>query len=178
MTELGVRLVTDTSINKAVGAEIRRAREGLGLTREQLVARMSSDISPVSIGNYEYGVRPCTMPRLAEICEALGVPMSVLVALALQRAGVEPEPGSMYVALTLILEDAQDFPNADLRNGVRMWARRRWSADRDIATVVVSKGGIDELAIFFGVTSAELRKYLRRFTPPRTPCWITWEGHI
>jgi len=82
---------SDKAVDEAIGAELRRIRDGLGLSRPDVVERMQADIHWQSLANYEYGIRPCTVHRLADICAALGVDPGVVVTVALSRASRSPQ---------------------------------------------------------------------------------------
>lgn len=160
-------------VDRAVGAELTLARNGFGLTRKQVVTRMAADsgdvISDQTLANYEYGIRPCTLERLDSICRALGVRTSTLVALALQRCGLEENPDVVLVDLHAVVATRA----ADLES-LRQWAAHRLKSDLD-ETVMdngvarVQRSTLVELAAFFGCTYAEMCRRLRRFLPAYPP---------
>lgn len=155
----------DYSVNRAIGSEIRRVRDHLGLTRGSVVALMSSEISVQTLANYEYGVRPCTVPRLVEICRALKVSTPHLVALALQRADVEPD--NLNVDLNAVVEDQDED---EVHQLLRRWAENRLKHDSDgLGIARVSRAVAEEMATFLDVPRGKLLRYLRKFAPERTP---------
>jgi transcriptional regulator with XRE-family HTH domain len=78
--------MTDEEITRAVGLELRRARERAGLSRPALVKLLTRTRVPVNTyACYEQGLRPCSIPRLAEVCDALGVAPSDVIDRALRR---------------------------------------------------------------------------------------------
>lgn len=170
-TEADADTVTDGSVNRAIGEELRRVRDDLGWTRGTVVERMSSDISVQTLANYEYGIRPCTLPRLVEICEALDVPTPALVALALQRISIEPNVNSVQIDLHAVV-DAKD----DDYLPVRRWAQNRLDRDPEGSGVArLERAAIEEMAAFFDLPLAEFLRYLRRFIPKRVPRRMIWD---
>jgi transcriptional regulator with XRE-family HTH domain len=79
---------SDKMISRAIGEELRRARETLGWSRGQLVARLPSGIGDRTLLSYEHGTRHLTTLRLVELCRALGVAAPTLLNQALQRARI------------------------------------------------------------------------------------------
>lgn len=157
--------VTEGAVNRAIGDELRRVRDGRGWTRGMVVDRMSSEISVQTLANYEYGSRPCTLPRLVEICEALDVSTPSLVALALQRIAVEPDANNVHVDLRAVVED-EDVTYQSLRQ----WARNRLDEDPEGSGIArMERPVVEEMASFFGRPSIEFLRYLYRFMPKRTP---------
>ena len=154
----------DDVIMRAVGAEIRRVRDHLGWTRATVVDRMSSTINIQTLANYEYGIRPCTLPRLVEICHALEVSAGDIVGLALQRAEIEFY-SSIRIDLNAVVRDKQP----ELRP-LRRWARNRLAEDPNGSTIArLDRAVLQEMAAFFGFTKAEFVKYLTRFIPDSAP---------
>lgn len=165
------RTITDTGINKAIGHELRLARVAAGFTRAHVADRMSPPLSVQAVVNYELGIRPLQVSRLVAICEILGVVSADLLALALQRADIEPDPGTIRIDLV-----AMSTCSRLRHEGVRLWARRRLTANPEVSIASVSRDAVDELATFLDLTSDEFRTLLRRYIPPRTPCRIVNEG--
>jgi transcriptional regulator with XRE-family HTH domain len=160
--------VTDGAIARLLGDELRRARDAIGLTRQQLVDRMDSDIHPQTLASYEKGARQCTVARLVEICRALGISAPDVLALSLQRAKTELYAITLLVDLTALLRDE----NATFAR-VRTWARMRIENESDNTgqgTVAwLEPPVIREMAFTFGLPHVELIKYLAMFTPPASP---------
>ena len=154
---------TTGTITQAIGKEIRRVREHLGWTRGTVVTRMSRTISVQTLANYEYGIRPCTVEMLVEICQPMGVSAADVLGLALQRAEVEL-PG-VQVDLHAVVRDKQ----AELRQ-LRRWARKRLADDPNGSGVArIDRAIIEEMAVFFGFSRAEFLRHLFRFTPEFAP---------
>jgi transcriptional regulator with XRE-family HTH domain len=161
--------VTERAVNCAIGDELRRVRDGRGWTRGKVVELMSSDISVQTLANYESGIRPCTLPRLVDICEALEVSTPALVALALQRIAVEPDANNVQVDLRAIIEDKTD----DYKP-LRRWAENRLKEDPEgVGVARIDRVVVEEMATFFGRPSIELLRYLYKFMPKRTPRRMT-----
>lgn len=164
-------IVTDGSVNRAIGDELRRVRDDLGWTRSMVIERMSSDISVQALANYEHGLRPCTLPRLVELCEALEVPTPALVALALQRISVEPDADSLQIDLRAVIA-TEDTPYPTLR----VWAQNRLKSNPGGTGVArLERAAIEEMATIFDLSVGEFLRYLRRFIPERTPRRILWD---
>jgi transcriptional regulator with XRE-family HTH domain len=155
--------VTDTAVNHAIGKEIRRAREGRGWTRGEVVRHMASGISVQALANYEYGLRPCTMPRLVEICQALGVVTSDLVAIALQRICVEFDMSKFQIDLHAVMKDEEDRFKP-----LRSWAQIRLDREQDNQGIAqMDPTFLEEMAAFFGLSFQEFLDYLQKFVPVR-----------
>jgi transcriptional regulator with XRE-family HTH domain len=161
------------AIARALGEEIRRSREAQGLNRAQLAERMPTDISAQALANYEYGIRQFSVVRLVEICDALDVPATDLLGLALQRAEIHPYTGHIQVDLRAVADDK----HKELRP-LRKWARNRLAQDLEGTGVArLSQAVIGELAIFMGMDRSEFVQQLLRFTPDFTPLWAAARIH-
>lgn len=95
-------------IRRALGAELRRAREKRGWSRAQLAASMPSGIGERTLRSYESGTRAFTVLRLIELCQALGIPVGGLVSMAVQRARIHLENLVLLVDLPGLLNDDTD----------------------------------------------------------------------
>lgn len=91
-------------ITTAIGVELRRSRTSQGWSRPELIARMKVAIPVNTYACYEQGIRQCSIPRLVEICEALGVGAPELLDLALRRHGLD----SVEVRLLREIRDLLD----------------------------------------------------------------------
>lgn len=69
------------NVNGTVGANIKRLRTGLGMTRTALAAKAGMDDS--HIGKMERGLRGTTSGNYALLAAALGVPLDALFRPAL-----------------------------------------------------------------------------------------------
>jgi transcriptional regulator with XRE-family HTH domain len=151
--------VTSAAIARALGDELRRAREAHGWSRAQLVELLPSGIGERTLLSYEYGVRHLTIIRLLELAQALRLPASVLLAEALQRARIYLQNLVLRVDLRHLLRDT----NMHYRP-LSQWARNRLN-DTSNGVIEVTPSGLRELAAFLGRTPAELSNYLAAFTP-------------
>ncbi|MGQ0841003.1 helix-turn-helix domain-containing protein [Actinokineospora sp.] len=148
-------------IARAVGHELRRARDAAGWTRSDLVAKLPSDIHVQTLATYEQGVRHCTVARLVEICRALGVPAAELLSLALQRAAVDLHRVELRVDLRAVARDRR----TELEP-LRAWARHRLDDDADGTGVArLDPVVIHEMAAFCGLSRSAMLHMLVEFTP-------------
>lgn len=98
----------DKALSRAIGEELRRAREVNGWSRGYLAARLPSEIGDRTLLSYEHGTRHLTMIRLFEICRVLGVDASSLARRALQRARIDLESLTLRIDLHALLNDGSD----------------------------------------------------------------------
>jgi transcriptional regulator with XRE-family HTH domain len=151
--------VTSTAIARALGDELRRAREARGWSRARFVRRLPSQIGDRTLLAYEHGLRQLTVLRLLELSEELEVPASVIVAQALQRARLYLDNLVVRVDLRTLLQDT----NSNYRP-MFPWARNRMNDSTD-GVIEVTPSGVRELAAVLGRTPQELTSYLVKFTP-------------
>lgn len=161
---------TDQSIVKAVGDELRRARACVGWSRPELVKRMKTRIPVNTYACYEQGIRQCSIPRLVEICEALGVRASELIDLALQRLKRDLDKSEVLIDLHKIVRDERE----ELRP-LRQWARNRIKIDalttdtHKPAVVRLPWVVVKEMGVFCGTPNRLLLGYIQDFTPDSAP---------
>jgi transcriptional regulator with XRE-family HTH domain len=157
---------TDQAVVRAVGEELRRARACVGWTRPELVQHMKTRIPVNTYACYEQGIRQCSIPRLVEICEALGVGVPELLSLALQRLERDLDRSGILIDLHKIIRDERD----ELRS-LRRWAQNRieedaLTADVDEPAVVrLPWVVVKEMATFCGTPKGSLLSYIREFAP-------------
>jgi transcriptional regulator with XRE-family HTH domain len=152
--------VIDRVITGALGEELRRARERIGLSQTELAARMPSALHPKTLASYEQGVRQCTVVRLCEIARALESSAVDLLARALHRAEIDLETLDLQVDLQALTDDTRP----ELR-ALRRWARARL-ATYPAATLARLDGRVvQEMALIFGTPLTELVSMLAMFTP-------------
>jgi hypothetical protein len=164
-------MTTDEAICRAVGEEIRLARETLGANRTELVALIPSGLSAQGLANYEYGIRHCSIVRFVQICEALNTPAMDLLGLALQRAELDLYRNNIQVDLKALA----NYKHNDL-TPLRSWARHRLDQDVDgSGTARLGQTTIAELAILHGMDRVEFIRRLLAFTPSVAPRWL-WPG--
>lgn len=150
---------TDKAISRAIGEELRRAREACGWSRLQLVSRLPSGIGDRTLLSYEHGTRHPTALRLIEICHALGVDMPTLARRALQRARVHLENLALQVDLRALMNDKNHIYRPMVQ-----WARNALNEHPD-GVVEVVPVAVRNLALFVGCPYDDLVNHLARFTP-------------
>lgn len=151
--------VVDKALSRAIGHELRRAREAKGWTRAQLVECLPSGIGDRTLLSYEHGTRHLTVNRFLELCRALGVTAPTLLTQALQRARLELANLVLQVDLrSLVKDESTKF------RPMTQWARNKLNkCPNGVAEILPSS--VEELANFVGYTYQELANYLARFTP-------------
>jgi transcriptional regulator with XRE-family HTH domain len=155
--------VTAGAIARAIGDELRRAREAEGWSRAQFVARLPSGIGDRTLLAYEHGTRMLTVLRLLELCNGLGVAAPTLLSLALQRANLFLQ----NLVLRIDLHALVDSRNEKFRPMVQ-WARNKLNRHPDGVTELAPSAVI-ELADFIGCLHQDLALYLARFAPDTAP---------
>lgn len=156
----------DQTIVRAIGEELRRARASAGWTRPQLVRCMTTRIPVNTYAGYERGIRQCSIPRLVEICQALGVDVAELIELALQRLELDMEKSVVQIDLHKVVLDER----TELRL-LRRWARNRMKEDtlptesHHSAVVRLQWSAVKEIATLCGVSKGFLRRCIREFAP-------------
>jgi transcriptional regulator with XRE-family HTH domain len=151
--------VTKEAISRAIGNELCRVREALGLSRLRFVEPLPSGIGERTLLSYEHGKRHMSLLRLLELCHALGVSAPTLLTHALQRARIELANLELQVDLRALINDG----NHTFRPMVQ-WARNKLNKHTN-GVVGIAPSSIEELADFMGHTYHDLAKYLTRFTP-------------
>lgn len=149
----------DKVISRALGEELRRAREACGWSRWQLVARLPSGIGDRTLLSYEHGTRHLSMVRFIEICWALGVDSATLHARALQRARIHMETMNLQVDVRHLLRD-----ETPAFRPMAQWARNALNEHPD-GVVFVEPAVVRNLALFVGCPRSDLVDYLARFVP-------------
>lgn len=153
--------VTEKAISRAIGEELRRAREATGWSRLQLVSRLPSGIGERTLLSYEHGTRHLTVLRFIELCRALSVAAPTLLNQALQRARIHLQNLVLQIDLRHLLNDR----NEKFRP-MHQWARNKLTENPD-GVVELPPSSVRELATFVGCTYHELADYLARFIPER-----------
>lgn len=155
--------LTDKALARAVGEELRRAREERGWSRGHLVARLPSGIGERTLLSYEHGTRQLTVSRLNEICYTLGVCAADLLAYALQRARIYINNLALSVDLHALLND----DTAAFRP-MHQWAQNRLNRHPD-GIANVAPASVQEIADFIGCPTGDLASYLAQFLPEMRP---------
>jgi transcriptional regulator with XRE-family HTH domain len=151
--------VTGKTIAKALGEELRRARETKGWSRAQFVSLLPSGIGERTLLAYEHGIRQLTVIRLVELCDALGVTPPGTLTLALQKAEVYLQNLELQVDLRLLLAD-----HGNKFRSIFPWARNRLTEEPD-GIIELAPSAVRELAAFIGYPHDDLAGYLAKFTP-------------
>ena len=71
---------------RAVGDELRRARQEAGLALRDLNPRSAREFKASAVGGYERGERSISLDRFCRLAELYGVPPDHLLARVLERA--------------------------------------------------------------------------------------------
>jgi transcriptional regulator with XRE-family HTH domain len=150
---------TAAAIARALGDELRRAREAGGWTRAQFTARLLSRIGDRTLLAYEHGLRQLTVLRWLELCEGIGVSAPDLLGLALQRARITLAELTLRIDLRRLVEHR----NEKFRPMVQ-WARNKLNKCPD-GVAELTPSAVVELADFMGCTHLELANHLAQFIP-------------
>jgi transcriptional regulator with XRE-family HTH domain len=156
-------LVVGKVIRRAVGSELRRAREQCGWSRTQLSNRLPSGVGERTIIAYELGSRNLQMVRFIELCQSLCVSASGLLTIALQRARVNLENLVLLVDLGTLLDDKSASAHP-----LHQWARNKVHR-QGTRIAYVSPTTVDELADCFGYDRQALADYLATLVPTKHP---------
>jgi transcriptional regulator with XRE-family HTH domain len=172
MVHGGAGDVTDKALARALGEELRRAREACGWSRAQFVARLPSGIGDRTLVAYEHGTRQLTVARLLELANALGVAAPELLGDALQKALLELHNLALKIDLRRLLTDT-----SDQFRPVIQWARNRL-IENPQGVVEVPPSSVRDMAAFLGCSHGDLARYLALFTPerPAFPKYSTGNG--
>jgi transcriptional regulator with XRE-family HTH domain len=152
--------VIDRAITRALGEELRRAREVVGLSQTELVARMPSDLHPKTLASYEQGVRQCTVVRLCEVARGLNASVLDILARALIRVELELATINLHVDLQALVNDSRP----ELKP-LRRWARARLTNYPNSTLARLTGDVIQEMALIFGTTQTDLVSQLAMFSP-------------
>jgi transcriptional regulator with XRE-family HTH domain len=151
--------VTEKVISRAIGEELRRAREAAGWSRLHLVSRLPSGIGDRTLLSYEHGTRHLTVLRLIELCHALGAAAPTLLNHALQRGRIHLQNLVLRIDLRFLLDD-----RSDKFRPMHQWARNKLNETPD-GVAELSPSSVRELATFVGCTYTELTNHLAKFIP-------------
>lgn len=147
------------TISRAIGDELRRAREARGWSREQLVSQLPSGIGDRTLLSYEHGTRHLTVVRSIEICHALATDPPTLVRQALQRARINLANLTLRIDLRFLLHD-----ESDTYRPMMQWARNALNQHPD-GIMDIDPAVVRNLALFIGCRYRDLADYLARFIP-------------
>jgi len=153
--------VDDRPFARALGAEIRRAREQHGLTREEFVRLLPSGIGDRTLLCYEHGQRYISCARLKELAAALKVPAWELFRAATKSEG-DPTRYTLRIILRkLVNDDSPEFES------VRQWAANRLKGAPATREVLLSTATIREMAAMLDLVHNDLAEYLAAFASER-----------
>lgn len=165
--------ITDKAIARAVGTELRLAREERGWTRIHLVTQLPSGIGDRTVLSYEHGTRHLTILRFIELCHTIGVSATELLSRAFQRARIHLQHLVLEVDLVALLAD--DAPGLVT---LQQWANHKLLRQQS-RIAEQTPGAVSELADVLGCSKHELTDYLAKFLPDeRSPAEILTEGVI
>ncbi len=148
-----VALQPSTCLSHALGDELKRIRTERNWTRRQLQARLSSDISLQTLATYELGTRQCSVARLVELCQALGVLAHEVLARAYERTVRVDDGGRLVIDLELLVRDRRSelLP-------LRRWASAQLGHIRpdQRRAVPLELPALENLAELCGVSTSDL----------------------
>jgi len=154
--------VAEKTISRAIGEELRRAREALGWSRGHLVSLLPSGIGDRTLLSYEHGTRHLTVLRFIELCRALGIAAPTLLNQALQRARIHLQNLVLQIDLRHLLND-----RSEKFRPMHQWARNKLNENPD-GVVELAPASVRELATFVGCSYHDLSTYLAKFLPEQT----------
>lgn len=153
--------VSDKAIARAIGEELRSAREAHGWSRWQLVSQLPSGIGDRTLLSYEHGTRHLTVLRFIELCRALEIAAPTLLNLAMQRARIHLQNLVLQIDLRFLLNDKNDKFRP-----MHQWARNKLNENPD-GVVELPPSSVRELATFVGCRYDELADHLAKFIPEK-----------
>lgn len=147
------------AVARALGDELRQQRERLDLSQERLVQRLPSKIGARTLLQYEHGTRQVTVLRLIELSEGLEIGAPEVLHRTLQQVDLEMAHMPVRVDLRMLLENVspQILP-------LHQWAKNRMR-NSDVAVVMVSPTGVQELAAAVGYPPQAVAQHLAKFLP-------------
>jgi transcriptional regulator with XRE-family HTH domain len=155
---------TDTAARRAIGEELRRARDTLGWTRAELAARLPFGVHVPTLAGYERGVVQCSSNRFIMLCQTMGVSAPDVLAWAMQRARIDLPTIGVQVDLHAVIRDK--IP--DLLP-LRRWARKRLTNDPGTGIARLAWPAVQELATLLSTNRTEFVRTLILFTPRPVP---------
>lgn len=150
-------------LSRAIGTELRRAREALGMSRAKFVLGLPCGIGERTLVAYEHGLRNISVVRLVELCEHLNQSAPDLLARALQNA-------KLHLANMTLRVDVRKVINGRSMKFRPMvaWARNRLN-DAPDGIIALTPSAIRELAAFVGQRHDDLARYLSNLGPDVSP---------
>lgn len=154
----------DNVVRTAIGHEMRRARDAVGWTRAELVARLPFDLHTQTLAGYERGAVQCASSRFVLLCQAMGVSAPDILAWAMQRALIDLPTTGVQVDVHAVVHD-----NAPDLLPLRRWARKLLKDDPGSGVARLAWPAVQELARAFGMDRDAFVRILVRFTPRPVP---------
>jgi transcriptional regulator with XRE-family HTH domain len=151
--------VSEEVLSRALGQELRRAREAHGWSRDQLCRLMPSGVGDRTVLSYEHGTRHMTVLRFLEVCRALEVSPPDVLGAALQRVRAHLDTLPLRVDVRRLLADE----TVAFRPLVQ-WGRNKL-VQHPGGVVEVAPAAVDELAAFLGCSRRDLAHHFARFVP-------------
>ncbi|WP_245931754.1 helix-turn-helix transcriptional regulator [Actinokineospora auranticolor] len=136
---------------RAIGHQLRTARENLGWSRQQLVAKLETGVHAQTVATYELAIRQCSIGRFVAICEALGLNAPYVLETAIRLAEADPHHMVCAVDLRAVVRDRDPALEP-----MRRWARTQLTRDPDSPVVQLEPKLVAELAMFCGLSQADL----------------------
>lgn len=149
--------------SRAIGTELRRAREALDMSRAKFVLGLPCGIGERTLLAYEHGLRMISIIRLVELCEHLKQSAPDLLARALQNTKLHLANLTLRVDVRKVINGR----NMKFRPMVT-WARNRLNDSPD-GIVALTPSAIRELAAFVGQPHDDLARYLANLGPDVSP---------
>jgi transcriptional regulator with XRE-family HTH domain len=153
--------VTHKAIAKAVGEELRRRREALGLSRDKLVGLLPFEFGARSLLSYEHGTRKMSVVRLVELCHPLHASPPDVLGASLQRAGICLQNLTLQVDLHELLQ----YRNLGFEQ-LLVWADNKL-AEASEGIVPVTSSARQEMAALMSCDENGLTRHLAQFVPSR-----------
>lgn len=144
------------NLARLLGDEIRRARVGRRHTRESVAHRLPYRISDDTIATYELGTRQCSVLRLIDICQVLGVSASRLLDNVLRRANPDPRATELTVDLRAVARHG-----SAVLGPLRGWAAIRLEQNPSQCVVHLSGHAAALAADLCGVRTSVLAEAIR-----------------
>lgn len=136
---------------RMLGDELRGLRLSRGHTRGTLVLRLPADITAQTLASYELGARHCTVQRLFDICDVLGVSAADVLDRVLHRL----HPGVATTGLTIDLRALARSTSVCLRP-LRRWAIIACEQRPDLIHTTLSGASMAYAAELCGTTVSTL----------------------
>lgn len=153
--------VTHKAISKAVGQELRRTREALGLSRDMFVELLPSSFGARSLLAYEHGTRNMTVARFVELCHPLHASPPDLLGTSLQKARIYLENLTLQVDLRELMQYQSTGYEPLLT-----WAGNKLTQTPSGIAAVTSSAR-QEMAALMSCDHNDLTRHLAKFLPPQ-----------